>query len=216
MRLQRQQSGLTLLEILIALSVFSMIGVASFRLLSTAVTSEQLSKVHSSKLSEIQKTFAVISRDLNFFADRKIREGDNYLASLVINQDFALEFSRAAWSNPLLLDRSQLQRVAYSIGAHPAKDDKDSKHYGSETQYILRHYWAHMDRVNKSEGVFTQVLMADVSRLVIEVVTDKGQYAQWPRPKSANKNTAPERLIGVVLAMTHDNLGDINRTYRLN
>ena len=210
-----KQIGLTLLEILIALSIFAMIGVTSFRLLDAAVSTENVNASSSSKLASIQKTMSILNRDIQYFAQRPIREGDVMKGAMVINQHYPIEFTRAAWRNPLLLERSQLQRVAYSIGPHPLSKDNESRFYNSDSQYLLRHYWQHLDRQDAEQGIYTQVLMADISVLDVRVITDKAIHTQWPQDQ-VNTSQEPELLKGVEFTFDHDSLGKIKRVYRLN
>ena len=214
MRSIRGQAGLTLLEVLIALSIFATIGVTSYRMLGLAIDSEQTAQDHSLQLNQLQKTMSVLNRDLQFHANRAIRSGKQQLAGFIINEDYPLEFSRAAWRNPLQGERSQLQRVAYSIGPHPGKNDPKNAYYGSEQQFLLRHYWPHLDRHSDNDAI-TQVLFPGITDLKLTVISDKGRHQQWPQVSRKNESDAPE-LLGLLMEFNHQQLGAFERLYRLN
>jgi general secretion pathway protein J len=52
-RLKLGQQGLTLIEVLIALSIFALIGLGSGRLLSTVISSQQINQEHSQQLATL-------------------------------------------------------------------------------------------------------------------------------------------------------------------
>jgi len=116
--------GFTLLELIIAIAIFAVIGLASFSLLDTIQRSDERSQQRSDRQNELQRGFLFIERDLTQIARRTIRingeaplegylhtGGDNFLAD---NQ--AIAFVRHGWTNPgLLLPRSDIQSVAYRL-----------------------------------------------------------------------------------------------------
>ncbi|MCR8921799.1 type II secretion system minor pseudopilin GspJ [Dasania sp. GY-MA-18] len=214
-RLKLGQQGLTLIEVLIALSIFALIGLGSGRLLSTVISSQQINQEHSQQLASLQRSMSVIDRDLQFFADRPIRAGADQLASLVLAEDYSLELTRAGWRNPLMLERSQLQRVAYDVGYHPQRDDASSPHYQSNVRYLRRHYWPHLDRVERSQSPITQLLMANVIAFDAQAISDQGSHKQWPIKLNSQSQDVPE-LKGLAMSITLKDTALLSRVYRFN
>lgn len=220
-----RQCGLTLLEVLIALSIFSLIGVASYRVLSTVIASEKVGAVHSQELGRLQKALTIIDRDIQQLVVRDIRSlsstesiiSQHYL--LVHAENYPLEFSRAGRRNPLLLARSSLQRVAYDIGTHPNTDDANSPHYGDEQQYLRRHLWSHLDRIGETSRI-TQVLMADVKQISVAVLTEGGRYIDWPKRDAQGNivtklNNKPARPLAIELSIEYGEAGQLSRIYQV-
>ncbi|WP_019530143.1 type II secretion system minor pseudopilin GspJ [Dasania marina] len=214
-RSQSSQQGLTLIEVLIALSIFALIGLGSGRLLSAVIASQKVNEAHSQQLATLQRSMAVIDRDIQFFAQRPIRAGADQLDSLVLAQDYSLEFSRAGWRNPLMLERSQLQRVAYDVGYHPHRDDVNSPYYQSNVRFLRRHYWPHMDRVERSQAPMSQALIANVEAFTVQAISDQGMHKQWPLSDSNTDEDAPV-LKGLNINITLKTTGLLSRVYRLN
>ena len=121
---QRNQSGFTLLEMLISIAIFAMIGLAANAVLSTVMKNDEATKEFSVRLKALQQGFGIIERDLGQIVARTQRgldgerttsvfqTGDNMLDS----ETEALVFFRLGWLNPDgMLPRGSLQSVAYIV-----------------------------------------------------------------------------------------------------
>jgi general secretion pathway protein J len=122
------QRGFTLLELLIAISIFAIISLASFSIFDTVIKSEEKSTGRISQMNEIQRAFMLMERDFIQIAKRSLRlEGEEPLEGFIHtdSDDYdsssqSLGFVRTGWTNPaLLLPRSDMQSVAYRLN-----DDK--------------------------------------------------------------------------------------------
>jgi len=113
-----------LLEVLIAIAIFSIISLSSFTLFNTVLNGDEISKARTTRDNELQRAFLLIERDVTQIARRTIRlNGEKPIESylLTTNDSFqadeqALSFVRHGWTNPgLLLPRGDMQAVAYRI-----------------------------------------------------------------------------------------------------
>ncbi|MGI2179131.1 type II secretion system minor pseudopilin GspJ [Shewanella frigidimarina] len=120
----RHFSGFTLLEMLIAIAIFAMLGIAANSVLSTVMKNDEVTKEFATRLKSLQQGFGALERDLGqmvarsprlFEGDRGSRffqAGDNILDS----ETEALVFYRLGWLNPDgMLPRGSLQSVAYVV-----------------------------------------------------------------------------------------------------
>ena len=215
----KKQSGLTLLEVLVALSIFSIIGVTSYRLLNTVIDSQKINLRQSELLVSIQKTMLLLDRDFQFTADRSIRTNQGVKPALILDDKYLIEFTRSGWRNPLQLQRSQLQRVAYDVGLHPDHDKRESSYFGDETNYLRRHYWLSLDRAQDNSTPITQVLMSNIELFQVTIISDddgkKQRHKTWPIKPTGNPPKSLQ-LAGIELSIKHAVLGDINRLYKVN
>jgi general secretion pathway protein J len=207
----RRQSGMTLLEVLIALAIFSLIGVACYRVLFSVIKVQNVSEHHSSQLALHQKAIAILDRDFSQLVERSVRVSvDQLEAALVIGDgDRLVKITRGGRSNPLGLQRSNLQRVAYDIGLHPASNDKNSRYYNDETFYLRRHSWPQLDGVQQSPRI--QALLAHTKSFDILAMTKDAVYSRWPVDDKAH-----EDLTGIELSLEIDGLSPIKRLYKVN
>lgn len=122
--LKPYQQGFTLLEVLIAIAIFSLISLASFTIFDSVLKGDARSKVRSERQNELQRAFIIIERDFTQIARRSIRlNGEAPTQRLLqsasdsfTTQDQAIAFVRHGWTNPgLLLPRSDMQAVAYRL-----------------------------------------------------------------------------------------------------
>ncbi len=196
--------GFTLLEILVALFVFSIIGVISSQLMSQTIRSHETLTERGHRLTDLHRAMQVIQRDILQISNRPVR--DNYgdpLPALQIGPDGVIEFSRAGWRNPLGLPRSESQRVSYLL--------QDGK--------LLRGYWTVMDRVQDSEPAY-QTLLEGVER--VEFFVRDNQSGQprnfWPPiGGSANAGGPGSGLetVAIVMHLELEGYGDIDRVWEI-
>ena len=117
-----RSAGFTLLEVLIAIAIFSIISLTSFTIFDTVLTGDEASKTRTNRLNELQRGFLILERDISQIVRRSVRvNGESpqnfYLyANGPDNEDGVLAFVRGGWTNPgLLLPRSDLQGIAYQL-----------------------------------------------------------------------------------------------------
>lgn len=116
--------GFTLIEMLLAVAIFSFIGMASYSVLSTVLNADELSKDRLNRLNELQRTFMIIERDMLQVSQRRIRSSGNSTEARVFagaqylfdSEQDGVAFTRVGWRNPqLMLPRSDVQSVAYRL-----------------------------------------------------------------------------------------------------
>ena len=157
--------GFTLVEILVALFIFAVLGVASAQLVSDVLRQQTQAEERGSRLAEVHRAMTVLERDLLQMVARPIRDGfGDRQEALVLQPDVAIEFSRLGWRNPLGLPRGSSQRVAYQW--------RDNA--------LIRSYWLVMDRDVDSE-VVEQVLLSDVDQVEFAILDRAGnEHLFWP------------------------------------
>lgn len=121
---KHSQSGFTLLEVLIAIAIFSVVSLASFTIFDTVLRGDENSKMRSERQNELQRAFLLMERDFTQIAKRTMRingeaPGSSFLQtaddSFLVDEQ-AIAFVRNGWTNPgLLLPRSDMQSVAYRL-----------------------------------------------------------------------------------------------------
>jgi len=122
--LKKGQRGFTLLEVLIAIAIFSIISLSSFTIFDTVLKGDETAKKRSERQNELQRAFLLIERDLTQIARRSVRlNGEAPITQRIqssednfASEEQAIAFVRHGWTNPgLLLPRSDMQAVAYRL-----------------------------------------------------------------------------------------------------
>lgn len=194
------RSGFTLIELIVALAVFSVVSVMAYSGLQSVLDARSKTEQHAQRLQALQTLFFWVGKDVEQALPRGVRDpyGEK-VAALKADalQEFKLEFTHAGWSNPFPAEsrqRSLLQRVAY----------------GLREKQLIRKYWFDLDREYES-ATFETVLLDDVSALDFRYVDRNRQWqTQWPTLES------PEPLPQAVeITVEIDGVGKVTRLFRL-
>lgn len=132
--------GFTLLEILIAMAIFTLIGLASTSVLTSVIDSDKLSTERFDKLEKLQRAMLVIERDILQAQPRAVRlvgeENEQVITggkNLFESDADGLHFVRGGWHNPqLMLPRSTLQSVVYRL-----RDNQLQRLYGNYVDNVI-------------------------------------------------------------------------------
>ena len=150
---KNKQSGFTLLELLVAMSIFAIMSVMIFGGLSEVINVRSATDKYTSRLTALQIAFMHFSRDARQLSNRSVRGeyGDKLsaLQSSDIGQ-YKIELTSAGYPNPAQLNRSELQRVAYGV--------EDNKLY--------RYRWNVLDRAEDSKPNKT-IMLNDVINMSV-------------------------------------------------
>jgi len=195
MKPHRRSRGFTLFEMLIAVSIFAIIGVVAFGGLGQMTRTGQAVADANNRLSDLQFAVVYFSRDWTQVSPRKIRNQYGDEESNIIINDGIITFTRSGWSNLLGQKRSTLQRVQYLV---------------LENQLIRRH-WRSLDQ-GVAELPLQSVLLNDVESLEVEFLDALEKPIRiWPA-ESALDGGKP-----IVLAFRLDltDIGEITRILEL-
>jgi general secretion pathway protein J len=115
--------GFTLIEILVAMAIFSLIGLASTGVLTSVIESDKLSTERFEQLAKLQRAMLTIERDVLQAVARAIRVNGEANNTVIWGADGAFDSEtqglglvRLGWQNPqFMLPRSQLQAVSYRL-----------------------------------------------------------------------------------------------------
>jgi general secretion pathway protein J len=99
-----KQAGFTLIELVIAIAIFALLGLASWTLFDGLVRMQQGTQAHERELRSLQRAVAVIERDLLHITEQPI-----------VLEQAALQWQRSHWRNPLDQPRSERQALVYRL-----------------------------------------------------------------------------------------------------
>jgi general secretion pathway protein J len=99
-----KQAGFTLLELVIALAIFALLGLASWTLFDGVVRVQQGTMAHEREFRNLQRAVAVIERDLLHITEQPI-----------VLEQTQLQLQRSNWRNPLDQPRSERQALTYRL-----------------------------------------------------------------------------------------------------
>lgn len=219
--MMRRQRGVTLLELMIALSIFALMGAVAYRLLAGVIEGQRQASIRADELITLQKTLTVLDQDISAWLDRPVSLNGEAMSSLILHEDYPILLTRSGWRNPLQLPRSQLQRVAYDVGHHPGKDEPSSRYYQDQGNYLRRLSWPVLDQTQASKPR-VQVLLAGIDAIDVWVISQRDKliqrHQQWPllpQDSSDDPLTAAD-VAAIELHLQHRALGKLTRLYKVN
>ncbi|MGD2117894.1 MAG: type II secretion system minor pseudopilin GspJ [Chromatiales bacterium] len=191
---QDWQKGFTLLELLIAISIFAVLSVMAYGGLRTVITTSQHTQEVSQQFASVQKLFLLLSQDLFNASERPVRDefGDElaaFDASLAERSDL-FSLTRSQMADPLAAQQS-LQRINYRF--------EDGK--------LLRLTWPVLDRVQNTEPGRIQ-LLDGVKSAELAFLGDEWSD-HWPPTSTGATPTALPRALSINLDI--DGIGQIQR-----
>jgi len=212
--LGRRAAGFTLMEVMVAITIFALIGVASYRMLSAVASSDERLARNGELLAGINRALWLLGQDLEQMVARPVRDGGGQpqpWLQLDINAELPLQFTRGGRANPLQLPRSTMQRVAWQVALHPEHEDPDSPYYNDEKRYLLRYVWPMLDGAGARETALVQVVLPEVEAVEVAVRSKNGSVLNsWPDPAAPE-----ERPVAVQIKLQHAQLGAVERWYRV-
>jgi general secretion pathway protein J len=196
----RCAAGFTLLELLVAVAIFAVIGAMAYGGLQNVMDQQQQTTLHAERLKRLQLVYRILQRDLEQIVDRSIRnEFGDPVEALVGGSGFnGVEFSRAGYPNPAGFLRSEIQRVAYI-------PDQDR---------LLRRSWRVLDRAQDTQPD-EQVLVENMVEFALRFLDRNREWQEnWP-PLSGSGSGPGGGPRAVEVELELENVGALSWLFRL-
>ena len=116
--------GFTLIEILVSIAIFTVIGIASFSVLTRIQEADNATAQHSLEIENLQRAHWTMERDFMQMTVRQVRINEQAPSTTLLtageeiieSDSQAIAFTRNGWSNPFgMQSRGNVQPVAYRL-----------------------------------------------------------------------------------------------------
>ena len=184
-----RQSGITLLELLVVIAVFSIMSAAAYSSLQSSLRAEENFGTAMEELEAVQMSLAIFQRDVMQLSRRAIRDayGDSE-AAVVLRNGQEIIFTRGGNFSSLKLGQTELTRVAWSL----------------QDEQLVRSTWRSLDSA-QGERPLSAAVLGQVTRLQIRVLDQNSRWHQdWPLAASG-------RIRAVEITLELADWGEIRR-----
>lgn len=180
-----KQAGMTLLEILVAMTLMVIIASMSYVSLNGLIDAKNHTDMVAQNVRQELLISQQLNQDIHALINRPIRNQQGSFNPAIIGGYNSIEFSRNGHANPLNQPRADLQRVQWFLRDHKIyRRSSDQLDQGSFPQWQERMYLHNIDEFNISY----------VSTIGIE-------SRVWPLPENPR---LPLKAIKVHIAMAND------------
>src|SRR3990167_1782815 len=186
-----KNNGFTLIEILVALLIFAIMGVLAAKSLQAMIRSHRALEATNTELIQLNLTMALLRRDISQIIDRSVMDGAGGKDPAFSDSSNGIIFTRTGLINPMgIAERSDMQRIDYAFRENA----------------LVRLTWSVLDQPPKAEPE-TQVLLKNIASIEWQFLGKNNQTSpSWPpamQKNSAGKSVAPQDLPRAVLMVLH-------------
>jgi general secretion pathway protein J len=155
------QVGFTLIELVVAMSIFAVLSLAGWQVFNNLMTTRERASVQAERLSAEQLAYGQMLRDLTQAVARPVRDQSGTQPALLLSAE-QLSLTRIGYFDPRFRQVSPLERVEYRL----------------EDQQLLRLSNAAVDQSGVAQPTRT-VLLRDVQQIRFEALNPDAQ-SLWP------------------------------------
>jgi len=198
-----KQQAFTLLEIIIAMAISALIGVAAMTLLDDATIAHKNMQEKGNRYNQIERAWLFISNDIQQLAPRQFRDefGDkkNNLFSDDLNGTTQLSFTRLGRRNPAGLARSNLEKLSYLV----------------EEEKLKRISYAYPDGMNLEQGL-NRTLLENVEALEVDFFDGEEWIDFWPVDtgiETQDGRSVNDLPVAIKISLQLKDIGLVERLY---
>lgn len=160
---RHKAQGLTLIEVMVAVSILAVIATISYQTLSVTIASKEVVEAKLKELARIDRAWLLLETDLknalSYGRRQMLGPGSGELIPPLLierNGDYAMVVLRGGHPNPMNFPRSELIRVGYRV----------------EDETLWRDVWYNLGSVDQEEAK-QQKIVDGVESIEISILSDR-------------------------------------------
>lgn len=189
------RKGFTLIEILIALFIFTIISMITVSIMHSVLTSQATTEANSTRFSELQTAVLMFQRDIEQSVDRPVTDAKGLQEQAFIGSSNNVTFTHGGNATSLsIAPSSTLVRTQYTVNSQ---------------QQLIRFTWPVLDPTPATTPT-QRILLTHVTAFQLRYLDNNNQWHNiWP-PQNNSKQVLP-RAVSVTLRLS--DLGEMKQVY---
>lgn len=197
-----KESGFTLMELLLAVGIFSVISIGAFRLIDDGLRNIELADQRYEEFSLFSRCVNLLDQSLQQAIARPVREGYGDILEAFTGDSTSLEFTHFGWGNPVSNWQGDLKRSRFATNLI----ESDS---GFRDVWELKQ-WQVLDRAYDSNSEL--IISCDFEQLELRYAGAQDEwYNSWP--VSDLDNSKSRMPLAVELTMIVPGFGETQRIF---
>src|SRR3990167_4328990 len=178
--------GFTLIEILIALFIFTIVSMILTAALHNIISLQSRTEQNASRFHELDIAWLLMSRDFEQAVNRPVIDQKGLQQPSFLGLRDSAVFTRDGWANPTAELRSTMQRVRYYV----------------QGKILFREVWRMLDQAPETQSL-SRPLLTQIQSLSFEYIDRKhGVYHIWPMSQQQGASSLPQ-AVRVVIEFTN-------------
>jgi len=221
----KRQQGFTLIEVVIAISIFAMLGFGCYKVVHGLSLAKDSITKNSEELRQFARAMNIVNLDFTQLTPRKILDDSGKdVPAFNTHGDYSIEFTRVGVPNPLMVKRAKVARVAYrfteQLDGDEIKQIENNKSLvraiGDGKQgYLLRYVWPVLDRGN-SEKPAMQIILIGVKSIELVYLDDQAKWHdEWPPSGGEANSFVTELPFAIKFKITTNKYGLLERFFQV-
>ena len=209
----RRQHGFTLIEMMVVLTIVSVISMGSYALMDTLNGTDRMLTERAEQMRRFSMAMYRMEDDLRQLTARPVKNAYSGYEPALRGDVDELEFTRLGAANLTGEPRGELLRLSYSLGF--AEEETTLEEAGA---LLLRSRWRVLDRAPDTEPV-PEPLLLGVEMLGFRYYDPdtKVWLAEWPPVDSRSLGSTLETRLPAAIELTlQTSAGEIRRVFPLN